>query len=138
MVGPEPSKFDSTVRKMCEEAASRNNIDVAVNIEITNEGLSPLVSSVAFQVLRELVNNAVMHSGGSKIDVNIDILEDSLQVQVHDNGAGFAVESTRARKATTGHLGLVGVEERVRAIKGRFELSSEPGDGTTATVKLPM
>ncbi len=138
MVGPEPAKFDSTVRKMCEEAASRNNIEVAVNIDISNEALSPLVSSVAFQVLRELVNNAVMHSGGSKIDVDIDILEDILQIQVHDNGAGFAVESTRARKATTGHLGLVGVEERVRAIKGRFELSSEPDDGTTATVKLPM
>lgn len=138
MVGPEPEKFEASVRKMCEEVVSRNNLSVNVQIDVLNESLSPLLSSVAFQVLRELVNNAVMHSGGSSLDVSIETVEDILQVQVHDDGPGFSVESTRAKKATTGHLGLVGVEERIRAVKGRFELRSEPGEGTLATVKLPL
>ena len=37
-----------------------------------------------------------------------------------------------------GHLGVVGMRERVRARSGKFELNSEPGGGTTVAVELPI
>ena len=58
--------------------------------------------------------------------------------EVADDGKGFDVARERAEKASAGHLGLVGVEERARQANGTFTLASEPGKGTRATVALAI
>jgi len=50
---------------------------------------------------------------------------------VQDNGKGFRAARTRG-------LGLLGMEERVTRLGGRFRVRSEPGRGTTLSVELPL
>ena len=60
----------------------------------------------------------------------------ALQLEVADDGRGMDPE--RPREAlTTGHIGLASVIQRVEAAGGRFELDSQPGEGTTARAVLP-
>lgn len=59
--------------------------------------------------------------------------EDLLSASVEDNGKGFDVHGLR-----THGLGLVGMEERVRALQGRFTILSQPGKGTLVTLSLPL
>jgi len=54
-----------------------------------------------------------------------------LTVMVEDNGRGFDPERTRG-------LGLLGIEERIRLLGGRFEVQSSPGKGTTLRSTLPV
>ncbi len=40
--------------------------------------------------------------------------------------------------ASVGKLGLAGMEERARLVGGKLTLESEPGEGTTVTVEVPV
>jgi signal transduction histidine kinase len=58
--------------------------------------------------------------------------EDShVRFTVQDDGAGFDPRSVRG-------LGILGMEERVRRLGGRFEIDSSPGAGATISAELPL
>jgi signal transduction histidine kinase len=63
--------------------------------------------------------------------VTLRQVSDMLEVAVRDDGAGFD-------PATEKGLGLLGMEERVRRLKGSFHLESAPGKGTAVLVRLPV
>ena len=55
-----------------------------------------------------------------------------------DDGIGFVLPAGPSDFAMRGQLGLVGVQERVELLGGRFELRSNPGRGTTVAVCVPV
>jgi len=56
-----------------------------------------------------------------------------LCLTVSDDGVGFV---TTAGRPTS--FGLVGMRERVLIMGGRLELESEPGEGTSLNVWVPV
>jgi signal transduction histidine kinase len=56
---------------------------------------------------------------------------------VTDDGCGFDPETSLVRAARDGHLGLVGMYERVRLLGGRTQIDSRPGGPTVISVTLP-
>lgn len=61
-----------------------------------------------------------------------------LRVTVEDDGAGFDVAAMREKAAGEGHLGLVGMRERVEIVGGDLEIVSRPGSGTRVNILLPL
>jgi signal transduction histidine kinase len=55
----------------------------------------------------------------------------SLHLTVKDSGIGFDPDERRG-------LGLVSMEERVRAVNGNLSVRSKPGDGTHVEVHIPV
>ncbi|MDQ3554582.1 MAG: ATP-binding protein, partial [Chloroflexota bacterium] len=58
---------------------------------------------------------------------------DALLVTVTDNGRGFQLDAARNEG-----LGLLGMEERARLMGGNLGINSEPSDGTSVSVRLPL
>ena len=54
-----------------------------------------------------------------------------------DDGRGFDPETTVARAARAGRLGLVGMHERVRMLGGQTQIDSRPGGPTVVSAVLP-
>lgn len=54
---------------------------------------------------------------------------------VKDNGKGFDVEKGKKKR---GHYGLLGIEERVRAMKGQFNIKSTTSKGTQIDITVPI
>jgi signal transduction histidine kinase len=65
--------------------------------------------------------------------VRIEVVEESgrIHLSVLDDGQGFDSAYTRG-------LGLLGMEERVTHLGGRFHLQSEPGHGTRLRIEIPL
>jgi CheY-like chemotaxis protein len=61
----------------------------------------------------------------------------SLRIAVTDYGKGLSQDALQ-RSAQPGHLGLISVRERFRAMGGRVDVESRPGQGTTVTLVLPL
>jgi signal transduction histidine kinase len=61
-------------------------------------------------------------------------MPDTLRLAIKDDGAGFSRENGNVRP---GHYGLIGMKERAAQIGAEFNLASEPGRGTTVSVRLP-
>jgi signal transduction histidine kinase len=90
-----------------------------------------------FRVVQESVTNALRHAAAHRIEVRIARRGDQVSLSIQDDGCGFAPSMLEAA-AARGHLGIVGMRERVRARGGRFEVRSRPAAGTTVEVELTV
>lgn len=138
LMRPDPSRLGEAIARCAEDAASRGGFATSMDIDRLDEAIPPNVALAAFQILRELLNNAAAHSKARHVSVRVTVKEGKLCIEVEDDGVGFNVCSVRAEKASQGHLGLVGVEERTRQSEGAFTIVSEPGKGTRATATLAI
>jgi len=108
----------------------------------TGIGISYVKSGTAFQVsgdsavhiyrvLQEALNNVARHSGSKKARVRLHFAPAALELEVADNGTGFA--ETPARRG----LGLVAMRERAELLGGRIRFEAVPGGGTIVKLEVP-
>ena len=85
-----------------------------------------------FLIFKESIHNLVRHSAGTEAKIIFTCSEQALRLELRDNGKGFdpAGESD-------GH-GLASMRERARAINGTLAFNSQPGQGTTVTLHVPL
>ena len=88
--------------------------------------LNALQESTLFLVLREAVTNVIRHSGASRCFAELSSDDKSVQLEISDNGKGFA--------GTKGN-GLSGIEQRIRLLGGGLELSGIKG--TQLNIRFP-
>jgi signal transduction histidine kinase len=102
-----------------------------VRVHMRADGRFPgLTEATAYYVAAEAFTNAAKHARASAVDIFIERADDTLTVQVRDDGVGGA---------DPGHgSGLIGLRDRVEAVGGSMTLDSPPGGGTALTVKLPV
>jgi len=89
---------------------------------------------VLYRAACELINNAIKHSGASKIDIDLSRHEKIITLQYLDNGRGFDT-SLLASEEPVG-MGLPNIETRVRSVDGVFVLESARGKGTSALIRV--
>lgn len=89
-------------------------------------------SVMLYRVIQELLNNALKHSSATHITVQIVVKQDSLLVLVEDNGIGFNIDKIKLDMG----LGLQNIENRVNYLKGKLNIQSTIGEGTTAFIHL--
>ncbi len=89
---------------------------------------------VVYRAVCELINNSILHSGASRIEIELNKHEKFVTLQFNDNGRGFDT-STLSKEDIKG-MGLSNIETRVKSVEGVFVLESTPGKGTSALIKL--
>jgi signal transduction histidine kinase len=118
---------------LCREISKQRDLDITFAADSIPEGLSRPVAVCLYRVLQEALQNAIKHSGGRKIDASLRGSADQIELTVRDFGAGFDVARTPGRG-----LGLTSMKERVKAVRGRLSIVSEPQRGTTILVSVPV
>ena len=102
------------------------------------------------QVAGNLVGNALVHAPGAAVDVRVHDQDGDVVLEVRDDGPGMApgdaaraferfyrADASRSRHQGGSGLGLSIVDATVRAHRGRAELVTAPGQGTTVRISLP-
>jgi signal transduction histidine kinase len=112
-------------------------IDLAVSEPPAAPRLAPDLEIACFRVIQESLTNALRHASPAKIQVGVRRDDDQVEVSVHDDGKGFDTDALPER-ASQGHLGVLGMRERVRARGGTFDLISRPNAGTTVEARFPV
>lgn len=90
----------------------------------------------AFRVIQEAIQNARKHSRASRVSVSLAHVELMLYCAVTDNGRGFSPE--RVTSHLMGGAGLRGMRERAALVGGAVSIESEPGEGTTIELQIPL
>ena len=122
--------------------ALQKHVDVLRQVHAAAIGYTPppepvLRAGAKRQVLRiaqEALANAVRHSGAETIDVRLSDHDGVLELEVADDGAGFdaAAPALRGR-----HLGLTSMDERAALLDATLQVRSQPGAGTTVSLRVP-
>ena len=127
----------SAARWFVDGFAKRSGIEVSCDIPEAIERGSKGCELVLFRVLQESLTNVHRHSGASKARVSLKLENDSLKLEVADNGCGMSDQrlqqfSLPGREG----VGIAGMRERVRELGGGLDIRSGK-TGTTVSVMLP-
>lgn len=99
----------------------------------------PLTIEIAvYRVVQEALNNIRKHANATKASLRLKYLEDKLVVDVQDNGQGFDLSRTLDSAISVGHMGLLGMRERVKALGGDIKIRTSPHQGTNITLQFPI
>jgi signal transduction histidine kinase len=112
------------------EISRRGDMEVDVHSEGVSEQLPDDVKVCVYRVVQEALANAARHSGAKHAQVSVVQSGENIQVQIADDGKGFAAERVRG-------MGILGMEERVKRLGGSLNIKSGPGKGTTVVAEIP-
>ena len=107
---------------------------LAVRFNVPRDRFTDTTAHAVLCIIRELVLNAVRHGGATRILVAGSVEDGTFMFSVKDNGRGFDPKSAPGPR--DGHYGLLGIQERVEAFEGEFDVESAPGEGCKATITL--
>jgi signal transduction histidine kinase len=124
------------VEALAEEVSARQGISVSCSFGGRLRNLGQDMDVMIFQVVKELVQNIVKHSGARNASIRLFEERDRVSVTVKDDGAGFDTGSV-GLAGSEGGFGLFSIRERVKSYGGRIRIESEPGKGSEVTVVLP-
>ncbi|MGZ3917010.1 MAG: ligand-binding sensor domain-containing protein [Flavisolibacter sp.] len=85
-----------------------------------------------FLVFQEIINNIKKHSAATRVNINIEAVDNGFFMEVVDNGKGFNVDQTTYRN------GLRNMKERMQKWGGVFVVESSQETGTICRVRLPI
>jgi two-component system, NarL family, sensor histidine kinase UhpB len=106
-----------------------------IEASFTQEGdfadLGDDVQLVVYRVAQEALTNAARHSGAARIAVALRRRGAAVELEVADDGRGFAFEESEQG------LGIGGMRERALLVGGRLTIESRPGHGTTVRLSVP-
>jgi signal transduction histidine kinase len=89
---------------------------------------------VIYRAACELINNAVRHSGASRILIELNKHEKFVTLHFSDNGRGF--DSSLVNQEENRGMGLSNIETRVKSVEGVFVIESNKGKGTSALIRV--
>jgi signal transduction histidine kinase len=111
---------------------------MAVEADLAPE-VEPLLSSEAkvaiYRVCREAVHNALKHSGGRRVVVQIWRDGEAVRFSVEDDGHGFDVDAAMAG-GEKGYSSLQDLRIYIEGIGGRLEMGSTIGKGTSVQGRM--
>jgi len=130
-----PSAIDdlglaSALRALVDDFREREHMIVSYSAEVSVT-IPPLISTGLYRIAQEALRNIAKHAGKTHVKVTLKGGPEGIRLQVMDHGQGFDVKARRAG------LGVISMEERVRAMDGSFTIDSKPGEGTRLTVDVP-
>jgi len=96
--------------------------------DLPHHPLSAELRHNLFLAFEEVLNNALKHSGASKVSMEMATGPGSFQINVTDNGRGFDVKAKRKG------IGLANIMSRDELYNGQAIIESSPGDGCTVLV----
>ena len=111
--------------------ARRTDLSVTL-LDRTSTRYSREIEATAFFCVREALMNTALHASAENAHVELDGSDTGLTVVVTDDGVGFDPDSTPTRE------GLSHMHDRADAAGGTLDVASQPGHGTTITLKLPV
>jgi len=90
-----------------------------------------------FRSLRELVFNVAKHAEVDAAHLRVRRQNGTCVAEVWDDGAGFD-PNTLDDAAPNDHFGLFSIRERLGLVGGSFTIAAAPGEGTHATITVPL
>ena len=113
------------------EVSKRSGMMVDVVDKQFVDNLPDAYRTCIYRVVQEALQNSTVHAQARHARVSLK--EDSNQciLSITDDGVGFDPKRQRG-------MGLLGMQERVTQLGGRFAVESSPGNGTAIRVELPL
>lgn len=112
----------------------RTGIQVVLHSSLEDGDIKSDQSTSLFRILQEALTNILRHASATRVDVNIEKIDGNLVMTIVDNGKGLPDEKLSEIES----LGILGMHERARLARGKLQISSAEGRGTSVIATVPL
>ncbi|NIS79035.1 MAG: hypothetical protein GTO14_02150 [Anaerolineales bacterium] len=136
-----PSHLDdlglaAALRWYAGEVHARTGLKIDIEVEGERRPIPSVEKIGLFRIAQEALTNVVKHGDAETARVYLSYEEEGLTLIIEDDGCGFD-SAVLALDINRPSWGLMGMEERASELGGRFDLNSQPGEGTKIKVFVP-
>ena len=125
------------LKRLTDEVRENHPIELTLDAtELGEARFAEPVETAVFRIIQEALANVVTHSAAKTASVVIRRIGKELMISVADDGCGFDPADGKVERA--GHLGLIGMKERVTLLGGDLAIDSARGRGTRITARIPV
>lgn len=82
--------------------------------------------------MQELITNTIKHAKASEVEIQLNLLDGSINVLFEDNGIGF-----NSKKVPEG-IGFTNIKSRLQKIDGVIQIDSRYKRGTIIDIEIPI
>ncbi len=125
--------LEQALREHCAEFERLQGIAVGLDCPKAVDSIAPQAALCLFRITQEALRNVAKHAGTDVVEVSVVPENGVCVLTVRDYGRGF----DRMEVYRNGGLGLISMEERLRALQGSLNISTKRGRGTTIVVRVP-
>lgn len=123
----------SAIEWQARRFEARTHIPCLVQVPDNLPALSDAKAIGLFRILQEALTNVMRHAQAHTVELTLTVESADLRLTISDDGVGFVENPGRPVS-----FGVVGMRERVLMMGGQLSLHSEPGEGTTLSVTVPL
>lgn len=125
--------LDTALRDYCNDINQSSDLEVSYqSVDLADANPDQTTSITIYRIVQELVNNTMKHGAAKKVIVQVTKTGNHFAVTVEDDGKGF---DTAILKQSKG-IGWTNIQHRVEFLKGKLDVHSEPGKGTSVYIEF--
>ena len=113
---------------------------VTIRDGYTNSGkhLPKETQLLVFRMFQEIINNIIKHAKASQVILSINENDETIELQISDNGIGFAFTPSADTASDYNGVGLRSLQSRVSLFKGSIDIRSVLQEGTAISIFIPL
>lgn len=128
----------AALRQIAKQIEEQGSVTVEYNVTGRRRRMSSQIETVLYRIAQEALNNTVRHAKATHMTIDLHFNDHAVLLTIQDNGRGFEPTSILKPQAQVRAWGLLGMQERVGLVGGKFEIESAPGRGTRLVADIPL
>ncbi|MBK8988719.1 MAG: HAMP domain-containing protein [Chloroflexi bacterium] len=124
----------AALRRYVRDYQARYPLEVDLEVMGLAERLPQGVETAVYRIIQESLTNIARHAQATTASVLLEQRGGRLRAIVEDDGVGFDPAAVNG----SGRLGLYGMRERAELLNGTLTIESEPGQGTSIFIEVPL
>ena len=127
--------LDTALRDFCNDVSQSGAVKLTYqSIGIEFEKIDQMTAITIYRIVQELLNNTMKHAAAENVIVQVSKTDHIISVTVEDDGKGFDTSILKQSKG----IGWSNILNRVEFLKGKLDVNSQPGKGTSVLVELTV
>ena len=127
-----------TLQGLVEDIGRRHRVRIDLHAPGLGGRLPADVETATYRIIQEAITNALRHAAPRSISIVATRGRRKITAVVEDDGRGFDLTEVMERWSPGRRMGLLGMQERARAVGGRLVVDAGPGRGTTIRIEIPL
>ncbi|MCB0213694.1 MAG: response regulator, partial [Anaerolineae bacterium] len=116
----------------------RVNIDVNFETVGLEDRMASIVETAVYRIVQEALTNIAKHAKTAKnVQIRLERSVTAIVVLIKDDGRGFDVAKVMGDQSSNSGIGLLGMQERVKLLRGNFNVESQLDQGTCLSIAIP-
>jgi len=125
--------LDMALKDFCNDINQSGALHVTYqSIGLENGTIEQTTAIAIYRIVQELINNTMKHASAKTAIVQVTKTDGNISITVEDDGKGFDPAILKGGRG----IGWSNIQSRIEYLKGKLDVQSEPGKGTSVLIEV--